>query len=295
MPRGACPFSPGRAWPLKGWTRRRRGLPPSMGRRGRVQTGRAGRHFDRGKGGAPQGNGGVGQVDLRRGSALPTKRGTRLRPEGGVPESDETRGPGYTLGREVPNPRRGWDHSDAPELAEGPPDEFENKATEGSRAASMQRNRRHPPVVLQADLWGWSLLGPDLFRVPGITPTRPTDIPWGRSLLGPENNRAPGITSGCATGRTQGRSMPGPELNQAPGVIAPGNAYALEGGSREPLGSPELNQIPGDRLPPFHILTDPCLAQFSWNPTDGQIMVSRSPFFFWDGFFQPSVEATGWG
>ena len=99
IPRGACPFSPGHAWPVKGWTRRRRGLPPSMGRRGRVQTGRARRRFDRGKGGASQVNGGVGQVDLRRGSALPTKRGTRLRPEGGVPESDGTRGPGCTLGR----------------------------------------------------------------------------------------------------------------------------------------------------------------------------------------------------
>jgi hypothetical protein len=174
-----------------------------------------------------------------------------------VPESDETRGPGYTLGGEVPNPRRGWDHSDAPELAEGPPHEFENEAAEGSR------NRRHPPVVLQADLWGWSLLGPDLLRAAGIIPTRPTDIPRGRSLLGPDCSRAPGIASGSATGRAQGRLVPGPELNQAPGVTAPEDAYALEGGSRAPLGSPELNQIPGDRLPPFHILTDPCLARFS--------------------------------
>lgn len=141
-----------------------------MGRRGRVQTGRAGRRFDRRKGGAPQVNGGVEQVDLRRGSALPMKRGTGLRPEGGMPESDETRGPGCTLGGEVPDPRPGWDHSDAPALAEGPADEFENKAAEGSRAASMQRNRRHPPVVLQAALWGWSPLGPDLLRAPRNNP-----------------------------------------------------------------------------------------------------------------------------
>ena len=48
MPRGACPFSPGRAWPVKGWARRRRRLPPSSERRGRGPTGRTGRRFVRG-------------------------------------------------------------------------------------------------------------------------------------------------------------------------------------------------------------------------------------------------------
>lgn len=215
MPRGACPFSPGRAWPVKGGTRRTGGLPPSSERRGRGPTGRTGRRFVRG--GSTPGWWG-GRAGRPNGRDLPSQRnaGPGCTLEGGVPESDETRGAGCALMRGVPDPRPGHAQPAAPTTTVDPLDKFEDKASGAPRAASARRPRRHPPVMLRATTWGLSLLGPDSSRAPGMTLTQATYIPPGavtvraRTESGPRNNLRVrhGSHPGAVTVRTRTKSDP---------------------------------------------------------------------------------------